>query len=122
MRRSIAIALFIICFGAVCQILNASGIFGYSLPETALDSVDVATLTDLTENAINAESNPVGSFLTALPTIGLAIFKVILGALTISPLLLDFGVPLWISVPLNIPIWVIYLWDFYLLKKNNVPD
>lgn len=122
MRRSIAIALFIICFGAVAQILNASGAFGYTLPDSSLSSVDVATLTDLTENAINAESNPVGSFLTALPTIGLTIFRVILGAITISPMLLDFGVPLWISIPLNVPIWIIYLWDFYLLKKNNVPD
>ena len=122
MRRSIAIALFIICFGAVVQILNGSGAFGYALPGAAISNVDVATLTDLTENVINAETNPVGGILTNLPALGYTLLKVLVGALTISPIMLDFGIPLWISVPLNIPIWIIYLWDLYLLRKNSVPD
>ena len=121
MMRSVSIAAFLIVFGAVCGMFNASGIFDVSLPGSEYTGIDEQTVTELTEGVIYAESNPLGG-LSSLITIGSSVFKWILMALVVAPVAMAFGIPAWIAVALSTPIWYIYAVDLLNWWGNRPPN
>lgn len=105
--RSFEIAIFLIIFGAVCGIFNASGIFDVHLAAGMPDGYSEETIMPFVENAADAAANPFGTFAGILPLISAVLIGVV-QALTITPLLMSFGVPVWIAIPISLPIWFIY--------------
>ena len=121
MRKSIAIALFILTFSTVCTILNGVGIFEFMLPDTSTVGLDQATVQDLTNTGTSGMDNILG----AIPFIGTilsTLASIIIPVLYLPALLCPFGIPLFIAIALNIPIWFIYGWDIFLIISNRVPD
>lgn len=110
MMRSVAIAAFLVLFGIVSGILNASGILPMTAPEGAYTILDSATITDLTVGMTEGEFNLLGG-LSSIGTAAGIIFGGVINALTFAPLLIAYGIPAWLAVALNTPVWFVYAVD-----------
>lgn len=110
MMRSVAIAGFLILFGVVSGILNASGILPMTAPEGTYTLLDSATITDLTQGMTEGEFNLLGG-LSSIGTAAGIIFTGVINALSFAPLLIAYGVPAWFAIALNTPVWFIYAVD-----------
>lgn len=107
MMRSFAIAAFLIVFGAVCGMFNASGVFEVQLPGSEYSGFDEQTVSELTDGAVYAETNPLGG-LSAIVTLASSVFAGVIQGLLVAPLAISLGVPWWIAVPISTPVWFIY--------------
>jgi len=100
------ILLFLTIFGCVCGGINASGIFPMQAPVQSTTAISEAQITDLS----NSTKGPV-SPLAEINWLG-ATFSIISGAiaaLTIIPLGLAWGLPLWLIMIFQVPIWLVEL-------------
>jgi hypothetical protein len=99
------IALSIFIFAAVCTGINDSGIFTITVPESNVNQMEQADVQDLTDTASGE--------VTGLFTIGfviVAIKSIIAGLVaifSILPLLTSWGVPLWIGMIFQAPLWFV---------------
>lgn len=115
MLYKIALCLFI--FGAVITGLNSSGLFPATLPEAGINQYDQATVEDLSGSA-SGELNP----LFTLGIIQVFVSSVIAGViavLSIIPLMMQFGVPLWMAMMIQGPIWFVCAWDLFSVLKGQ---
>ena len=121
MMRSVQIAIFLVIFGSVCGMFNASGIFGdVQLVVSTTDGFTETALTQMTEGAVEASINPFGTLTQIIPLVS-AVLQGIVQALAVAPLLISFGIPAWIAVPISAPIWVIYGVDILNWVVNRQP-
>ena len=107
MIRSFAIATFLIVFGSICGMLNASGIFDVNLPGSEYSRFNEQTVSKLTAGAAAAETNPFGG-LSSIVTLASSVFAGVIQGLLLAPLMTALGVPWWVALPLSTPIWFIY--------------
>lgn len=121
MRKSIAIALFILTFSTVCTIINGVGVFEFMLPDTQVVGIDGTQIQELTDTGASALDRPLG-VISFVGTILTTLTSIIVPVLYLPALLCPFGIPLYIALALNIPIWFIYGWDIFLIISNRVPD
>ena len=108
-------------FGAVTTMLNSSGIMPIALPTQSQAEVSGTQITDLT-NTTKGNVNPLFelSFLAVL--VG-SVLSGLLAMLTIIPLLLSFGIPLYIAAAIQTPIWLIELSGvIYLLSGRDLEN
>ena len=119
MMRSVVIAVFLMVVGAVSSILNYTGILPMEVPGSdVLTTVDSATISQITDDAISSEAAALGGVPTYLGVLGI-VLDALKSALFIAPLLMAYGVPAWIAWPLNAPIWFIYAHDLLNWKANR---
>lgn len=112
MMRSFVIAAFLAVFGVVSGILNTSGLLPMTAPEGAYTMLDQTTITELTTGMQEGELNLLGGLSSIGPAAGI-IFGGIINALAFFPLLTAYGVPAWLAVALNTPVWFIYAMDVF---------
>lgn len=111
------IVLCLFCFGAVVTGLNSSGLFTTVLPEQNIQQYDSAQVEELTE-AATGDVSP----LFTINFVIIAVKSVLMGmvsVLTIIPLMLSFGVPLWIAAMIQSPIWFVSAVGVYQFVTGN---
>ena len=107
MRRSFAIAAFLIVFGSVCGMFNTLGIYNVHLPESEYSSFsNEETISKLT-NGTTSVSSAYSDWSTIF-TLAASVFKGIIEGLLLAPLMISLGIPVGIAVALSTPIWFIY--------------
>lgn len=121
MMRSAVIAGFLIVVGCVSGILNASGILPMVAPGDTYTMLDQATVTDITAGLTAGEFNLLGG-LSAIGTAASIAFTGIITGISFAPLLISYGVPWWVAVPLNTPVWFIYVLDIINWLGNRPPN
>ena len=106
---TILLTLFI--FGFVTSGLNESGMFKKQMPETEIGFTD-AQVKEITEGAKAAGTNPV----SAIALIG-SFFRVfasaVLALITILPILISWGVPIWAGMMIQGPVWLVEVAGLY---------
>lgn len=116
MRNTLWIAVSLLLFGAVVSMLAASG--SYDVTISGMNSpFDSDTITQLTESAASADSNPLGG-ITLIPILIKTVLGGIITVFSIIPVMTSVGIPIWISAIFQIPIWIIYLVDLIALVKG----
>ena len=113
MLYKIMLSLFI--FGLVAGALNASGIYSVAVPESGVtiseaDVVDFASSSDDGLNFFYIYSG----IATAVRVLGGAI----LACITILPLLSQFGIPAWLGMIIQGPIWLVTVWGLYQFRSG----
>lgn len=99
------------CFGFVSTGINASGLFPMVVPEPGYNNVTEAQVTEMTEQA-SGELSPL-FILSFLIWFVKAILGGLLAILTIIPLLLAWGCPLWVAGMVQGPIWIVSLYGVF---------
>lgn len=121
MMRSAVIAGFLIVIGCISGILNASGILPMAAPGESYTMLDQAIVTDITSGLTAGEFNLLGG-LSAIGTVASIIFQGIITGIAFAPLLISYGVPAIIAIPLNTPVWFIYVLDIANWLGNRPPN
>lgn len=118
MMRSVVIAIFLMVLGAVVSILNDSGILpsGYQIDGSSVVNFSNTGVTNLSNSMVESEGVLNGLSLFA----GIkAVFSALVSALCIAPMLISWGVPAFVAIPLQVPIYFIYIHDFLNWKGNR---
>lgn len=105
MRTTIWIVIALMLFGGVCNALTATGAYN-----TGIETTEVLSQTDveqLTESISAAEDNALAG-ISVVGTVIRVVFGGILTAIVIVPTLVSMGVPIYIAMIFQVPIWVIY--------------
>jgi len=116
MMRSVVIAIFLMVLGAVVSILNDSGILPTAIDGSSVVTFNNSGVTELSNSMIQSES-----FLNGLSLFSgiKAVFSALVSALCIAPMLISWGVPAYVAIPLQVPIYFIYIHDFLNWKGNR---
>ena len=121
MRISLWIAIFLTVFGCVGAALVGTGAYDVAFvdesPGGSFYTAD--SVTQLVESSSDAEDNPSGGY-TGYGINLLSIGSCLIAALTIIPMLTAMGIPLYISLIIQAPIWIIYVMEFYAIRKQVV--
>ena len=117
MLYKVMMVLFI--FGAVIQGFNVSGLGIYKLPETSEANYDNATIMEYVDS--QTDKPAMGSF-TILESIW-SFMSVIAAGLTavfaLAIILINFGVPAWMAIMIQTPIWLIEAVGIYQIITGN---
>jgi len=105
------IILFMFVFGAVCSGINASGIFTMTIPTQSTATVQESQITDLT-NSTKGPVSPLSAVSFTMLFVG-SILGGLLAVLTIIPLMMSWGVPLWVATIFQTPIWIVEVAGIY---------
>lgn len=121
MRISLWLAIFLTVFGCVGAALVGTGSYDVAFVDDSPGSsfYSSESVTQLTESSTDAEDNPNGGY-TGYGINLLSIGSCLIAALTIIPMLTTMGIPVYISVILQAPIWIIYVMEFYAIRKQVV--
>lgn len=104
--------LWLTLFGCACGAINASGIFSYHAPVQSSVGITEGQITDLT----NQSTGPL-SPLMELNGLSM-LLKFLSGAIAgimIIPLGLQWGIPLWIIMMFQTPLWLVEAVGLYQL-------
>jgi hypothetical protein len=107
------VILFLFIFGAVCTGLNSSGIFTTQVPVQSTVSISQSQITDLT----NTTQGPVAA-LGVVSFMSIFVGSILGGLLNvvfIIPLMTSWGIPLWIAMMFQAPIWLVEIAGIYKL-------
>lgn len=119
MMRSFVIALFIMLVSVAVQIITGVGIVpeGVNIADTGiLENYTQGKMGDINNSLISSEYTNNGLSLVG----GISIFfSSIFSALFVAPLLVSYGVPAWLAILIQAPIWFIYIMDFLNWKGNR---
>jgi hypothetical protein len=112
------IMLVMLIFSSVNAGINASGMYLTKLPEQSA-KISTAQVTDLTTSVSTAPLNPWTTF-TMLEMVLGVIGSALLGLITIAPLLLSFGFPLWEALMISSPMTLVIAWGLYEIVTGHV--
>jgi hypothetical protein len=105
------IILFLFILGSVSTGLNASGIFPAQMPVQSTATINQAQITDLT----NSTKGPVSPL--SVISIGMLFVGSILGGLLavvfVVPLMLAYGIPMYIALMFQGPLWIVEAFGVY---------
>ena len=107
----ILMSLFV--FGAVSTMFNTAGVFPTSVPVQSQTSITQTQITDLT-NTTKGNVNPLFELSFMAVFIGSFIGGII-SMFYIVPLLTSFGIPLYIALMFQGPIWIVEIFGIYAL-------
>jgi hypothetical protein len=115
------IILFLFILGSVSTGINSSGIFPVNVPVQTTATMSQAQITDLT----NSTKGPVSPL--SMITITMLFVSSILGGLLavvfVVPLMLSWGVPLYIALMFQGPLWIVEAFGVYqILTGIRVED
>lgn len=116
--RIYKIIAFVIVFQFVFGGITASGIFDATISgqSISITQADVEEVTDIAQNIDNV------NVLFAI-SVGWRMFSVFARmawtAVTIIPILTEFGVPVYIAAMVQGPIWLVYLWGIIQFLGNK---
>ena len=115
--RAYTIALALITFGFIVGSLNGLGICSTQLPGPTSSFTGSAEIHEITEGIQSTQSSPLNDIFL-IKFIGV-IFEGLKTALTIIPLMSEYGVPLEISIIIQGLIWFVYAMGIvsYLLNR-----
>ena len=117
--RSFIIALFIMLVSVAVQIINGIGLApeGVTIADSGiLESYTQGNLDNINDSMIDAEYTNNGLSIVG----GISIFFTSLfSALCVAPLLVSYGVPAWLAILIQAPIWFVYIMDFLNWKGNR---
>lgn len=116
MLYKLALCLFIA--GAVITGLNDSGMFASAIPEPNIQQMSEDDVVDLTEAGGNADTNPLFT-LSIIAIAAKSLFMGLVSVVSIIPLLLSMGVPSWIAVMIQGPIWLVMAVGIYQIFTGN---
>jgi len=105
------VILFLFVFGAVCTGLNTSGIFTTALPVQSTASISQTQITDLT----NTTQGPVAALgvVSFMAVFVGSILGGLLAVLSIIPMMTAWGIPLWIALIFQTPLWIVEIAGIY---------
>lgn len=114
MLYKIMLTLFI--FGLVCGAINESGIYDHPLPtsDPQITQADVEDFAGQTGDGLNFFF-----VYTAIATSIRVLGGAILSCITILPLMYSLGVPVWLGMVVQGPIWLITIWGIYEFKTGH---
>lgn len=112
-----SILLFLFIFGLVSEGINVSGLFDVKVPTTE-SNFEEANVQELTEGVANTGLNPITGFVIIL-TFFRVFASAVLAIITIIPILLSWGVPLWLGAMVQSPIWLVEVAGFYQLATGH---
>jgi hypothetical protein len=112
--KAYSIFMFLFIFGAVTGSINQLGIIDYQLPQSNVNTINQAQVTDLSNTASSAGLNPFFIFYV-IQTFGKVLFTGLLTCATVLPLMVGFGVPIVIATMFQGPIWIVEAFGIYQL-------
>jgi|LSQX01.2.fsa_nt_gb hypothetical protein len=115
--RSYAIAVFLIVFGATTGMVNEMNVLEIDAPTHNINFGE-DDIWEIQQGTTTGTVDPLFSVSLGF-TVGKIVFQGILCALTIIPLLTEWGVPLVIAVGLQTPIWFIYGFEMLCWFKGT---
>lgn len=121
MMRSAVIALFLIVVGAVSGMLGISGLIPLDISADEVFTLDQSTVTKITEGAVEGEFNALGGLSSIGSLIGIFL-NALLNAVWFVPLLTSYGVPFFLALMIQTPIWFVYVYDIVNWFGNRNPS
>jgi len=107
--------------GLVSTGFNASGLFPVQVPVSNAASISQTQVTDLT-NATQGSPN----FFTFIPQLTIIFVSSIISGLVavvaIVPLLVQYGVPMWLAIMIQGPIWIVELFGVWSIVSGQKPE
>lgn len=116
MLYKVMLCLFI--FGLVAGAVNESGLSATVTVPYSNVEITEADAQDLTEGIGNGGINAL-SLISAVFVFGRVIGSAALAVFTILPILLAFGVPEWIAIIIQAPIWLVEIIGLYQLYTGH---
>lgn len=113
MLYKIMLSLFV--FGLVAGAINVAGIYSVTVPgsDVSISAADVEDFAGSSDDGLNYFYVYSG-IAAAVRVLGGAI----LACITILPLLQAFGVPVWLGMILQGPIWLVTIWGLYQFRSG----
>lgn len=114
MLYRIMLCLFI--FGLVAGAINEAGVYNVSLPgnDVSITAADVEDFAGSSDDGLNVFSAYNG-IATAARVLGGAI----LACITILPILWAYGVPTWLGMIVQGPVWLVTIWGLYQFRSGH---
>ena len=106
-----AILLCLFIFGFVTAGINESGMFAQQMPATDI-GFNESDVQEITEGTQGIGTNPVSAL--AMIAMFLRIFaSAVLALITILPILMSWGVPVWAAMMIQGPVWLVEVVGLY---------
>ena len=114
MLYRIMLCLFI--FGLVAGAINEAGVYNVSLPgsDVSLSAADVEDFASSSDDGLNFFFVYSG-VAAAVRVLGGAI----LACITILPILYAYGVPVWLGMIVQGPVWLVTIWGLYQFRSGH---
>ena len=106
---TILLTLFI--FGFVTAGINESGMFSHQLPETEMNFNDTS-VSEVTKGVEAVGTNPL-SVVSMVIVFFRVLASAVLALVTILPILMSWGVPIWAGMMVQGPVWFVEFIGFY---------
>ena len=115
--RLYAILLTLFIFGFVTAGINESGMFTHKMPETNI-GFDESDVQEVTEGTQAVGTNPVSAI--AMIGVFLRVFaSAVLALVTILPILMSWGCPIWAGMMVQGPIWLVEVVGLYQFATGH---
>lgn len=121
MMRSAVIALFLIVVGAVSGMLGVSGLIPLDISTDEIFTMNQTTVEDITAGGVKGEFNALGGLSSIGSMIGIFL-NALLNAIWFVPLLTSYGIPFFIAMMIQAPIWFVYVYDIVNWFGNRNPS
>lgn len=121
MMRSAVIALFLIVVGAVSGMFGISGVIPLEVTTDEIFTMDESTVRDITAGGVDGEFNAIGGLSSIGSMIGIFL-NALLNAVWFVPLLTSYGIPLFLAMMIQAPIWFVYVYDIVNWFGNRNPS
>ena len=121
MKTFYLVLMSLFVFGSVCTMLNTSGILPTALPVQSQATISQTQITDLS-NTTKGNVNPLFELSFMAVFVG-SVWGGLVSMFTILPLLSAFGIPAYIGVMIQGPIWLVEVFGlYYLLTGKDVEN
>lgn len=110
--------LVLLIFSAVNAGINTAGLYATVMPESG-HAVSQAQVTDVTNTVARASTNP-WTALVVLGTLFRFLIELALSLVTIAPMLISFGFPVWLAVVFSAPTTLVLVWGAYEIYTGHV--
>ena len=109
--KAYSVMLFIFIFGFVSGAIQESGLFVPNVPQQK-SAFNQAEITELGKGAADQGLNPLFMY-GIIAMFAKVLFSGMLALLTIIPMLLAWGIPVWIGMMFQAPLWLMEASGFY---------
>lgn len=109
------IMLCLFTFGLIAGAINEAGIYSVAVPgsDVSISAADVEDFAGSGDDGLN-----VFYIYSGVATAARVLGGAILACITILPLLSGFGVPAWLGMILQGPIWLVTIWGLYQFRSG----
>lgn len=112
------IVLCLLIVGGVTSVINESGFYSMHIPESGMTGMSEAQVTDLTNSAKSAPTNPFSMFIV-LQTLVSVLISTFLVVITVIPLLTAYGVPFGFACMIQAIVWTVMAVGVYQMYTGH---